>query len=103
MAANPAAAAQPRMIADAIAQTLKAYGARWAFGIPGNDVLETVRACEEQGVEFVLGKSEPSCAFMADAVYQLTGNPAVLIPVLGPGISNAMSGIAGEMQEHSTI
>lgn len=90
-------------VADALAATLKAYGARWAFGIPGNDVLETVRACEEAGIEFVLGKSEPSCAFMADAVFQLTGKPAVLIPALGPGISNAMSGIAGAMQERSAI
>ena len=90
-------------VADTLAATLKAYGARWAFGIPGNDVLETVRACEEAGIEFVLGKSEPSCAFMADAVYQLTGKPSVLIPALGPGISNAMSGIAGAMQERSAI
>ena len=90
-------------VADAVAATLRAYGAQWAFGIPGNDVLETVRACEEAGIEFVLGKSEPSCAFMADAVYQLTGKPAVLIPALGPGISNAMSGIAGAMQERSAI
>lgn len=90
-------------VADALAATLKAYGTRWAFGIPGNDVLETVRACEEAGIGFVLGKSEPSCAFMADAVYQLTGKPAVLIPALGPGISNAMSGIAGAMQERSAI
>ena len=103
MAATPSALVQPRMVADAIAQTLKAWGTRWAFGIPGNDVLETVRACEEQGIEYVLGKSEPSCAFMADAVYQLTGKPAVLIPALGPGISNAISGIAGAQQERSAM
>ncbi len=93
----------PAKVADAVAKTLRKYGARYAFGIPGNDVLETVRACEEQGIEFVLGKSEPSCAFMADAVYQLTGAPAALIPALGPGISNAMSGIAGAMQERSAL
>jgi acetolactate synthase-1/2/3 large subunit len=93
----------PPKVADAVARTLRKYGARFAFGIPGNDVLETVRACEEQGIEFVLGKSEPSCAFMADAVYQLTGAPVVLIPALGPGISNAMSGIAGAMQERSAV
>ena len=97
---NPQA---PAKVADAVAAMLKKYGARFAFGIPGNDVLETVRACEEQGIEFVLGKSEPSCAFMADAVYQLSGAPAVLIPALGPGISNAMSGIAGAMQERSAM
>ena len=93
----------PAKVADAIAATLKKYGARFAFGIPGNDVLETLRACEEQGIEFVLGKSEPSCAFMADAVYQLSGAPAALIPALGPGIANAMSGIAGAMQERSAM
>ena len=90
-------------VADSVAATLKAFGAEWAFGIPGNDVLETVRACEEAGIKFVLGKSEPSCAFMADAVYQLTGKPSVLIPALGPGLSNAMSGIAGALQERSAI
>lgn len=93
----------PEKVADAVARTLRNYGARFAFGIPGNDVLETVRACEQQGIEFVLGKSEPSCAFMADAVYQLTGAPAALIAALGPGISNAMSGIAGAMQERSAL
>ena len=86
-----------RTAADAIAGTLKAYGAEFAFGIPGNDVLELIRACEEAGIRFVLAKSEPSAAFMADAVYQVTGKPAVLIPALGPGLANAISGIAGEI------
>jgi acetolactate synthase-1/2/3 large subunit len=90
-------------VADVIAQTLRRYGARFAFGIPGNDVLESVRACEEAGIEFVLAKSEPSAAFMADAVYQLTGAPAVLIPALGPGIANAISGIAGAWMERSAV
>jgi acetolactate synthase I/II/III large subunit len=90
-------------IADTVARTLKAYGVRYAFGIPGNDVLETIRACEEAGIEFVLAKSEPAAAFMADAVYQLTGVPAVLIPALGPGLANAISGIAGALMERSAM
>jgi acetolactate synthase-1/2/3 large subunit len=90
-------------VADAVARTAANYGARFAFGIPGNDVLETVRACEDAGIHFYLAKSEPSAAFMADAVYQLTGKPAVLIPALGPGISNAISGIAGAMQERTAM
>jgi acetolactate synthase-1/2/3 large subunit len=93
----------PMKVADAVARTAAKYGARYAFGIPGNDVLETVRACEEAGIRFYLAKSEPSCAFMADAVYQLTGAPAVLVTALGPGISNAISGIAGAMQERSAM
>ena len=94
---------RPMKVADAVARTAAKYGARYAFGIPGNDVLETVRACEDAGIRFYLAKSEPSAAFMADAVYQLTGAPAVLVTALGPGISNAISGIAGAMQERSAM
>jgi acetolactate synthase-1/2/3 large subunit len=93
----------PAKVADRIAQTLAAYGVRFAFGIPGNDVLEIIGACEEQCIRFVLAKSEPSAAFMADAVYHLTGQPAALIPALGPGIANAISGIAGAAQERSAM
>ena len=96
-------AATPPAVADVIAGTLVAYGARFAFGIPGNDVLESIRACEEAGIRFVLAKAEPSAAFMADAVFQLTGAPAVLIPALGPGIANAVSGIAGAWMERSAV
>ena len=71
----------PAKVADAVAGTLKKYGVRFAFGIPGNDVLETVRACEEQGIEFVLGKSEPSCAFMADPHLRWRGGPLGLISI----------------------
>jgi acetolactate synthase-1/2/3 large subunit len=90
-------------VADEIAKTLAAYGVRFAFGIPGNDVLELVRACEEHGIRFVLAKSEPSAAFMADAVFHLTGAPAALIAALGPGIANAISGLAGAVQERSAM
>ena len=35
-------------VADSIARTMKAYGVEFAFGIPGNDVLELVRAGEDE-------------------------------------------------------
>ena len=92
-----------RTVADAIAETLALYGVQYAFGIPGNDVLELIRACEERGIRFVLAKSEPSAAFMADAVYHLTRRPAALIAALGPGLANAISGIAGAEQERTPL
>lgn len=90
-------------VADSIAKTMAAYGVRFAFGIPGNDVLELIRAGEEAGITFVLAKSEPAAAFMADAVYQVSGAPAVLIAALGPGLSNAMAGIAGALMERTAM
>src|SRR3546814_6887095 len=64
-------------VADSIAATLRAYGTRFAFGIPGNDVLELIRACEDKGITFVLAKSEPPAAFMAYAAYQGNGRTHV--------------------------
>ncbi|HVJ51400.1 MAG TPA: thiamine pyrophosphate-binding protein [Aliidongia sp.] len=90
-------------IADRIAETLAAYGCRFAVGIPGNDVLETIRACAAQGIRFILAKSEPSAAFIADAIWQIEERPVALIPALGPGLANAVSGIAGALMERSAL
>lgn len=90
-------------VADRIAETLAAYGVRHAFGIPGNDVLELVRACADAGVSFTLAKSEPSAAFMADAVAHVTRQPAACIFALGPGIANGASGVAGALMERSPV
>lgn len=102
-AANAGASASPAKVADRMAETMHRYGVRFAFGIPGNDVLELVRACEAAGIRFVLAKSEPSAAFMADAVTQVTGAPAACIFALGPGLANGVSGIAGALMERSPV
>lgn len=86
-----------------MAATMHAYGVRFAFGIPGNDVLELFRACDTAGIRTIVPKSEPSAAFMADAVAHVTGNPAACIFALGPGIANAASGIAGAMMERAPL
>ncbi|GGF13150.1 acetolactate synthase [Aliidongia dinghuensis] len=103
MTAHETAPATAAKVADQIAATLKAYGGAFAVGIPGNDVLETIRACEDQGIRFVLAKSEPSAAFIADAIWQVTERPVALIPALGPGLANAISGLAGALMERSAL
>jgi acetolactate synthase-1/2/3 large subunit len=86
-----------------MAQTMKAYGVRFVFGIPGNDVLELIRACEAQDIRFILAKSEPSAGFMADAMAQLTGDPAACIFALGPGVVNGATGVAGALMERTPV
>jgi acetolactate synthase I/II/III large subunit len=90
-------------VADQIAATMAAHGVRYAFGIPGNDVLELIRACTDAGITFTLAKGEVGAAFMAEAVTQVTGHPAACIFALGPGIANGASGIAGAVQERAPI
>ncbi len=102
-AAQPAIGGSSAKVADRIAETMQSFGVRFAFGIPGNDVLELVRACESVAIRFVLAKSEPSAAFMADAVTHVTGAPAACIFALGPGLANGVSGIAGALMERSPV
>ncbi len=90
-------------VADKIAAVLADYGTSFAVGIPGNDVLETIRAGEDRGIRFILAKSEPSAAFIADAIYQVTHKPVALIPALGPGLANAVSGLANATLDRSAM
>src|SRR5471032_2868031 len=59
--------------ADIIANALYEDGVRYAFGIPGGEVLELLEAFRKAGIKFVLTKQELGAGIMADATYQLTG------------------------------
>jgi acetolactate synthase-1/2/3 large subunit len=81
-------------VADHIARRLREAGARRAFGIPGGEVLAVMAALDGAGIRFHLVKHETAGGFMADAIAQLTGGPAVLVATLGPGVSNLVSAVA---------
>ncbi len=81
-------------IALHVARRVHQAGARHAFGIPGGEVLAVMDALDRAGIRFHLVKHETAGGFMADAVAQLTGTPAVLVATLGPGVSNLVSAVA---------
>ena len=89
--------------ADIIAQALKAAGVRYAFGIPGGEVLELLEAFRRAGIRFVLTKQELGAGFMADATFQLTGKPGVLVATLGPGFTNAVTPVAQALLDRSAL
>jgi acetolactate synthase-1/2/3 large subunit len=86
-----------------LAQALKEAGVRYAFGIPGGEVLELLEALRRVGIEFVLTKQELGAGFMADASYQLTGKPGVLVATLGPGITNTATAVAQALLDRSAL
>lgn len=90
-------------LADVIAAELKAAGATHAFGIPGNDVLALIEACEKIGIKFVTAKSEVSAAFMADAVAHQNGGVGVCIFAMGPGIANGISGVVNALMDRAPL
>jgi acetolactate synthase-1/2/3 large subunit len=89
--------------AEIVAQALKEEGVRYAFGIPGGEVLELLEAFRRAGIQFVLTKQELGAGFMADASFQLTGKPGVLVATLGPGITNTATAVAQALLDRSAL
>ena len=85
--------------ADVLARRLYAAGCRYAFGMPGGEVLTLIDALEQAGIRFVLVRHENSGGFMAEAVYHRTGAPGILVATLGPGALNGVNVVANAQQD----
>ena len=86
-------------VADVLARRLYDAGCRWAFGIPGGEVLTFIDALERAGIRFVLAKHENAAGFMAEGVYHMTGAPGILVATVGPGVANALNVAANAEQD----
>ena len=85
--------------ADILAKRLYAAGCRYAFGMPGGEVLSLIDALETAGIRFILVRHENSGGFMAEAVYHRTGAPGILVATLGPGALNGINVVANAQQD----
>ncbi len=91
---------QPKVrAADVVARRLYAAGCRYAFGMPGGEVLTLIDALETAGIRFVLVRHENAGGFMAEAVYHRTGAPGILVATLGPGALNGINVVANAQQD----
>jgi acetolactate synthase-1/2/3 large subunit len=87
-------------IADTIAATLHAHGIRHAFGMPGGEVVTLIDGLEAAGIRFHLARHETAAALMAAGASVTTATPGLLVATVGPGMANAVNGIADAAQEH---
>ncbi|TMM51655.1 thiamine pyrophosphate-binding protein [Sulfitobacter sabulilitoris] len=89
--------------ADVIARRLHDAGCRYAFGMPGGEVLTLVDALQAAGIRFVLAKHENAAAFMAEGVHHRTGAPGILVATVGPGALNGVNAVANAHQDRVPI
>ena len=90
-------------IADTVARSLAAAGVRHAFGMPGGEVVTLIDALAEARIRFVLARHETAAAIMGAGAATVTGAPGLLVTTLGPGLANAVNGIADAAQERMPL
>ncbi|MCO6415073.1 thiamine pyrophosphate-dependent enzyme [Siccirubricoccus sp. KC 17139] len=91
-------------IIEALAARLAAHGVCRFFGVPGGDCsLDLIEAAARHGIEFVVTRTETAGAIMAAATAQLTGAPGVLMTTRGPGLANAVNGIAAAKLDRAPL
>ena len=82
-----------RTVGTVLAEGLARAGVKIAFTVPGESVLGLLEGLAANRVRVVAARHEGSAAFMAEAVAQLTGRPALCIAARGPGASNLAIGL----------
>jgi len=81
-------------VAAVIAGDLAGYGARRCFGLLGTANFKVSHALVEAGVELISARHECNAASMADAYAKSTGELTLVSVHSGPGLTNALTGIA---------
>jgi thiamine pyrophosphate-dependent acetolactate synthase large subunit-like protein len=81
-------------VAEAVGRELAGLGADTVFGVVGSGNFHVTNALVAAGARFVAARHEGGAAVMADAWARTTGNVGVVTVHQGPGLTNAMTGIA---------
>ncbi|GLW13196.1 acetolactate synthase I/II/III large subunit [Microtetraspora sp. NBRC 13810] len=81
-------------VAEAVGLTLTRLGVRTVFGVVGSGNFHVTNALVAGGARFVAARHEGGAATMADAYARTAGGVGVLSVHQGPGLTNAMTGLA---------
>jgi thiamine pyrophosphate-dependent acetolactate synthase large subunit-like protein len=81
-------------VSAVIARDIAAFGARRCFGLLGTANFKISHALVGAGVELISARHEGNAASMADAYAKATGELTLVSVHSGPGLTNAITGIA---------
>lgn len=79
---------------DLLVRTLVEYGVREVFALSGGHLDPIFQACLDHGVRIIDTRHEAAAVHMADGYARATGKPGVAFVTAGPGVTNAVTGIA---------
>ena len=81
-------------VADHLVRYLEQRGIRHIFGLCGHTNIAVLSALEGSSIRFVNVRHEQVAAHAADGYARVTGSASVLLTHLGPGLTNAATGVA---------
>lgn len=90
---------------DLLAESLIAQGVTKIFGIPGVQLDAAADALYHRAdqIDFVCARNEQATTYMADGYARSTGKVGVAMVVPGPGVLNALSGVATAYSANSPV
>lgn len=80
--------------AAVIARKLKALEVDRVFGLCGGHIMPIWMRLDAEGIRIIDVRDERAAVYMAHAYGELSGKPGVALVTAGPGVTNAMTGIA---------
>ncbi len=81
-------------VAAYIARTLRARGVKRVFALCGGHIMPIWMRLDAEGIAIVDVRDERAAVHMAQAHAELTGKIGVALATAGPGLTNAITGIA---------
>jgi acetolactate synthase-1/2/3 large subunit len=80
--------------AESLVQQLELYGVEYVFGTCGHTNIAVLDALSRSPITFVIARHEQAAAHAADGYARASGRPGVLLLHVGPGMMNAVTGVA---------
>ncbi len=77
-----------------VARALKAEGVSHVFTLCGGHVMSIYDGCLDHGIRVVDTRHEQTASHAADGWSRVTGEPGVAIVTAGPGLTDAVTGVA---------
>ena len=95
---------QQATVAEILADALAEHGVSRIFGVPGGgSSLDVMEAAAGKGIDFVLTRTENAAVMMAAATADLAGTLGVALTTKGPGVANAVNGVACAALDRSPV
>jgi acetolactate synthase-1/2/3 large subunit len=85
---------ETRFAAYLLADYLERLGVEVVFGLTGHTIIGMLDALGRSRIRYVSTRHEQVAAHAADGYARATGRPGVLLTHLGPGLTNAATGVA---------